>query len=236
MSKEKEIFDVRSEENGLSIKAGNMLVKVGATQYSLSNVALLLMLIGVLIPSVIYSIQLKNPTPAELLIAISIALFSSVLFLWIMDATSVLRFRAEWVSKSIYGAAIVSILGTSVAVYNNAFTERKYPFEGRWELSITLVEETKSLIRHSAVIIFSEAAQTYWGYSDYKSKNSNIIGKSSWINIEDFDPGSGKIKLEIISDDSSRKVYDFKIKQYRHGKLFKNDEHSKSIFIMSRTK
>ena len=234
MSPEKS--EIRSEETGLNISTGNMLVKIGGTQYSLPNVALLLMLAGVLIPSVLYSIKLENPTPAELLIAISIALFSSVLFLWIMDATSVLRFRAEWVSKSIYGAAIVSIIGTSVAVYSNAFTERKYPYEGRWELFVSPEKTTEFQIKHSAVIIFSEAAQTYWGYSDYKPKNSNIAGKSSWINIEDFDPKTGKIKLEIVGDDSSRKSLDLKIKQERHGKLFKNEEQGKSIFIMSRTK
>ena len=95
------------------------------------------MLAGILIPSVVYSLNLKDPTPAELLIAICIALFSSVLFLWILDATSVLRFRSEWIGKSIYGAAIASIIGTSVAVYSDAFSERKYPYEGRWEISIS---------------------------------------------------------------------------------------------------
>ena len=119
-----------SEKDEVTLRAGRMLLKIGGTQYSLPNVALLFMLMGVLMPSVIYSVNLRTPTPAELLIAICIALFSSVLFLWIMDATSVLKFRSEWISKSVYGAAIASILGTSVAVYTDVLVERKYPYEG----------------------------------------------------------------------------------------------------------
>jgi hypothetical protein len=98
---------------------------------NLSGIALLLMLASVLLPSAYYSYHLKDPTASQLLIAICIGLFSSLLFLWIMDAVSILRFRAEWVSKSVYGAAIVSILGTSVGVYQQAFSENKYPYEGR---------------------------------------------------------------------------------------------------------
>lgn len=228
--------EIRSGEDGLNIKTGNMLVKIGSTQYSLPNIALLFMLAGVLIPSVIYSVNLKDPTPAELLVAICIALFSSVLFLWIMDATSVLRFRSEWVSKSIYGAAIASIIGTSVAVYSDVFAERKYPYEGRWDLSISLTEPDPSMIRHSAAIIFSETAETYWGYSNYKPTTENMTGKSSWVNIEDFNPKDGRIKFEIVSNGNSRKSYDLKIKQERHGKLFKGGDKEKILFLMSRTK
>ena len=65
-----------SEKDEVALQAGRMLLKIGSTQYSLPNVALLFMLIGVLMPSVIYSTNLRTPTPAELLVTICIALFS----------------------------------------------------------------------------------------------------------------------------------------------------------------
>ena len=71
------------------------------------------------LPASTHNFRLTDPSPAELLVAVSIALFASVLFLWIMDATGLLPFRAAWISKAVYGAAITSILGTSVAVYKD---------------------------------------------------------------------------------------------------------------------
>src|SRR5438876_504581 len=100
------------------------------------EMALLLMLVAILVPTALYSYHLQKPTPAELLVAISVALFASVLFLWILDATSLLTFRASWMSKSVYGAAIVSILGTSVAVYKDYFTASPHQYEGVWLLTL----------------------------------------------------------------------------------------------------
>src|ERR1022692_5321363 len=97
----------------------------------ISEMALLLMLFGILVPAAFYAFKLRDPTPPQLLVAICISLFSSVVFLWILDSTSILRFRSEWVSRSVYGAAIVSVLGTSVAVYKDAFAAKAYPYEGR---------------------------------------------------------------------------------------------------------
>src|SRR5437763_1364461 len=102
------------------------------------GIALTLMLLGILMPTAFYSIKLaqSSPTPADLLVAVCIALFSSVLFLWIMDATGILPFKAAWISKSVYGAAIVSVLGTSVGVYKDYFNARKYPYEGAWQIML----------------------------------------------------------------------------------------------------
>jgi hypothetical protein len=228
--------EIRSGEEGLSIKVGSFLVKIGNTQYSLPNVALLFMLAGILIPSVVYSLNLKDPTPAELLIAICIALFSSVLFLWILDATSVLRFRSEWIGKSIYGAAIASIIGTSVAVYSDAFSERKYPYEGRWEISISSKESGSYIAKHIAAIVYSQTAETYWGYSDFRPKGEIRDEESLWLNIEDFSPKNGKIKFEMINTANIRSLHELKIKPERHGKMFKGVEQEKLLFVMCRTK
>ena len=109
-----------------------MNIKIGQQTFSIPSIALSLMLAAILVPSVNYSMNLYNPSAAELLVAISISLFSSVLFLWILDATSILKFRSEWISKSIYGAAIVSVIGTSVGVYKDYFDQNKYPYSGKW--------------------------------------------------------------------------------------------------------
>ena len=87
-----------------------------------------------------------------------------VVFLWILDATSILRFRAEWISRSVYGAAIVSVLGTSVGVYQDAFNEQKYPFEGRWEVKVRKAEQTTFVANHTVVLAYSRTAKVYWGY------------------------------------------------------------------------
>jgi hypothetical protein len=217
-------------------KPRKLFFKMGDTQYSLPNIALLFILLGVLLPSVMYSVKLRNPTPADLLVAICISVFSSLLFLWIMDVTSVLRFRSEWVSKSIYGAVLVSILGTSVAVYKDAFSERKYPFEGHWELSISSKEPQPFQIKHNAAILFSENAQKYWGYSDFKPRNKETNAKSTWINIEEFNPQNGNIRFEIVKDDNSITEYNLKLKKDINGKMFKAEDKEKLNFNICRTK
>lgn len=59
-----------------------------------------------------------------------IGCFLGVMVLWILDVTDMLLFRSAWVGRSIWLAAIASILGTSVGVYKDAFTEYARPFEG----------------------------------------------------------------------------------------------------------
>ncbi len=95
------------------------------------------MLLGILVPAAFYSFNLRNPTPAQLLVAICISLFSGVVFLWILDATDIMRFRSEWVASSVYGAAIASCSWHQRRVYRDAFDSRKYPYEGAWDVVMT---------------------------------------------------------------------------------------------------
>src|SRR5580700_2617368 len=118
-----------------------LMKQLALSRKRVPEMALLLMLIGILAPTALYSFRLTSPSPAELLVAISIALFASVLFLWILDATGLMPFRAPWISKAVYGAAITSILGTSVAVYKDFFYANKYPFEGAWQATITKIDD-----------------------------------------------------------------------------------------------
>lgn len=120
------LTQVLGEEDERMSLSTSVLKEIAATRKKVTEMALLLMLVGILLPAASYSVRLTHPTPSDLLVAISVALFSSVLFLWILDATSLLTFRAAWMSKAIYGAAIVSVLGTSVGVYKDYFQGSKY--------------------------------------------------------------------------------------------------------------
>ena len=235
---ENESYEVRTDSvDKVDKKIDNPLIQVGGKEYSLATLALFLMLIGVLLPSVIYSIKLKDPTPAQLLVAICIALFSSVIFLWILDATSILRFRAEWVSKTIYGAAIASILGTSVAVYQDAFSERKYPYEGRWEMTIQDPNDTQGyLARNSLVLSYSESAGTYWGYSDFQSSNDTDLTRTFWLKVVDFDPKKPRIELLLYLKSGGKMPLNASLVVERQGRLFRCKPNSRFLLNLSRPK
>ena len=196
---------------------GHTINLIGQT-FSISTLALLLMLVGILLPSVNYSIRLKNPTPAQLLIAVCIALFSSVVFLWILDATSILKFQSECISKSIYGAAISSVLGTSVAVYKDAFKTRKYTFEGAWRFSLEVLNDDNNLIiDYIVVLTYSTSAEMYWGYSEFVP-TEGYSNRPAVIEVKEFLPDKNRIvcvlrfhnvkksiKYELNMSDSDRR-------------------------------
>lgn len=169
-------------------------IRLAFQKFELPTLALSLMLVAVVLPSALYSYRLTDPTPPELLVAICVALFSSVVFLWILDAVAILRFRSEWVSKSIYGAAIASVLGTSVAVYKDAFTTIKYPYEGGWNLQIT--SQTQGPYgRLPVLIMFSERSGAYWGYSEFRpSKETPEI---VWAEIANLSPTRGAASVSV---------------------------------------
>jgi hypothetical protein len=184
------------------------------------SLALTLMLAGVVLPSVFYSYRLIDPTPSELLVAICIALFSSIVFLWILDAVSILRFRSEWVSRSIYGAAIASVLGTSVAVYKDAFTTRKYSYEGGWQLQITPQTQAAD-VSLPILLMFSEQSDVYWGYSEFHP--SKDPEGTVWVQVTAFAPKGVKanVSIRLISSSGREKIVSAEdLKSEHKGKLF----------------
>ncbi|MES2772927.1 MAG: hypothetical protein V4722_01995 [Bacteroidota bacterium] len=172
-----------------------MNIKIGNQTYSIPTIALGLMLSAILAPSVKYSLNLYNPSAAELLVAISIALFSSVLFLWILDATSILKFRSAWISKSIYGAAIVSVIGTSVGVYKDYFDPNKYPYSGKWIISVLNKNDSNFILNNNIALVYSEHSKLYWGYTDIQK---NGVDSSVAITAEmiQFDEKSYEATLK----------------------------------------
>ncbi len=165
-----------------------MSPKIGRTREKIPEIALMLMLVGILAPTALYSYRLQSPSPAELLVAVSVALFAAVLFLWILDATDIMPFRAPWISKAVYGAAITSILGTSVAVYKDYFYADKYPFAGMWEVTLTNTADHTHPKEFPLLLSFSEAGDRYWGYSALIANSTD----AKTVSVRATAPGQGR--------------------------------------------
>jgi len=167
-------------------------------RYDVRSVVVTLIVGAVLLPAARYSFGLSAPQPSELIVAICIAVFSSLLCLWLLDVSGVFPFRSAWVSRSVYGAAVVAILGTSVGVYQGAFSDRKHPLEGAWDVQVS--DKDGVVIAHrNVVLIHSESSDDYWGYSDYAAKDTG----ASWLEIKSLIPEAGTIAVRLVSSDAT---------------------------------
>jgi hypothetical protein len=153
------------------------------------------MLVAILLPTVMYSLNLKQPTPAELLVAISIGMFASVLYLWVLDATSTIPFRSVWVSRGVYGAAIVSIIGTSVGVYKDAFVQQPFPFQGEWLLTVHDSAGKTLISQRPTALVYSPSTGVYWGYSAGSVAVNDASG--NWAEVTAFDPGKQRVEVRV---------------------------------------
>jgi hypothetical protein len=197
-----------------------ILRDIAGTNQKVTRTALLLMLVGILLPAASYSMRLTNPTPSDLLVAISVGLFSSVLFLWILDATSLLTFRAVWMSKAIYGAAIVSVLGTSVGVYKDYFQSSKYPYDGVWHLSLKRSAEAEP-IECSLLVAYSKNAEKYWGYSNLVivAGGEDKPKITYWFELIDYVPNERNARFRVVGSDGSDKTIEQSLNSERKTKL-----------------
>jgi hypothetical protein len=209
--------DQTDNEKSTKPKGDIHRIRFGKTEISIPTIAFGLMLVGILIPTAKYSFSLVDPSPSELLIATCMALFSGVVFLWILDATSLLRFRSEFVSKSIYGAAISSVLGTSVAVYQEAFSDRKFPYEGRWEIQIKY--DKKLVANKSLILMYSSVSETYWGYSDFNPIKDKDNLSASWLKVDEYDNKTGEIHISYYGSDGTKSLINSNLQIRRNGKL-----------------
>lgn len=211
----------------------NPLVKTFTiSRQRIPEAAFLLMLLGILAPTAIYSFRLTttSPSPADLLVAVSIALFASVLFLWIMDATALLPFRAAWISKAVYGAAITSILGTSVAVYKDFFYADKYPFEGAWQVMLTKTTDETHPIEFMLLLSYSQAGGRYWGYSNLIA-NSTDAKTLVWIEAIDVSLEQPNAVLRLHFGDGSQQVVQLPLSVEKKGRLLKSRQPSSQLSL-----
>jgi hypothetical protein len=210
----------------------NLLERYIPDRKKIPEAALALMLLGILFPTAFYAFHLAqgSPTPADLLVAVSISLFASVLFLWIMDATDILPFKAAWISKSVYSAAIVSILGTSVAVYKDYFNAHKYPYEGPWQVVLTNSTDSTHPIEFSTILTYSENGGRYWGYSNLISmaqEPATIV----WAEVTDFVPEEKTIQLRVHLRDGTQRLYDWPLDVSRKGRFLKSKQPSSGFTV-----
>jgi hypothetical protein len=209
----------------------NILLKqLALSRKRVPEMALILMLMGVLAPAALYSFRLTSPSPAELLVAISIALFASVLFLWIMDATGLMPFRAAWISKAVYGAAITSILGTSVAVYKDFFYANKYPFGGAWQATITATDDPTHPAEFSLLLSYSEPGDRYWGYSNLMATSSDPKALV-WVEAVDVSPPQTAGKFRLHFGDGSQRVYQWQLLIEKKGKFIRSREPNSQLVL-----
>jgi len=191
-------------QNPASPVPHQFIFRIAGRDYPIAAIALVLMLAGILLPTATYSFRLTDPTPTDLLVAVCLALFSAVVYLWILDATSLLRFRSAWVSRSVYGAAIVSVLGTSVAVYKDYFEAPPHPYEGAWELQIATGDGGAYLLDEELVLTFSEAGGYYWGFT--KANLAPVRGRAVWAEVVQFTPNNNNVIVRLFFPDGSEKV------------------------------
>jgi hypothetical protein len=90
---------------------------------------------GILLPSILYGLFLRPRLPADVLISCGMSLFACIVYLWTLHAISVITLRDSWMSKAIFSAAIMGILGASVTIYKN-FGGNTFPLEGLWEFRL----------------------------------------------------------------------------------------------------
>lgn len=180
---------------GVDLDEKGWKIQFGIFKGSIPTLALFMMIAGILLPVVFYSYHLNNPTPSGLLVAICVALFASVIYLWILDATGILVFRKEWISKSIYGAAIASVLGTSVAVYKDYFDDDKYPLRGKWNVTI-IDKRNKQLSENELLIGYSKYSSVYYGFSNFVS-HSVDTGFISYLEIKQLSLEDNYIILQL---------------------------------------
>jgi hypothetical protein len=192
--------------------------------HQIPRLTLMAVIVAVLMPAANYSFRLSDPTPSQLLVAICIGVFSSVVCLWLLDAVSILRFRSEWVSRSVWGAAIVAILGTGVGVFQGAFAERKYPYEGQWMIRVHSPSEDVFIAERQAVLIYSQPTESYWGYSDTALPVSGSENRAISAEIVEFTPKVPRITVRLLFADGKQTVLEHTLTAEQKGARFRTKD------------
>ena len=200
-------------------------------EIALGGFALLLMLIAILAPTVTYSINLREPTPAQLLIAICIGMFASVLYLWVLDASSTIQFRSVWVSRAIYGAAIASILGTSVGVYKDAFVQDPFPFQGEWLMTVNGPTGSTLVARRPVSLAYSRATSVYWGYGAAPT-SAKADPDVKWVEVTALYPTKRHLEFRLSDLSGLDQIIAVPITETRAGSSFSSTAGSSGKYVV----
>lgn len=209
----------------------DMTTSVERLGRQIPQLTLMAVVIAVLMPAANYSIRLNDPTPPQLLVAICIGVFSSVVCLWILDSVGLLKFRSEWVARSVWTAAIVSVLGTGVGVFQGAFAERKYPYEGPWSVRVYSPATKAFIAEHQAVMIYSQSNESYWGYSETSLPAAPQPDKAIATEIVAFDAKKPRITLRLLFSDGKQTVLEKDLTSEQKGIHFLSRENGSDLSI-----
>jgi hypothetical protein len=111
--------------------------------------------------------------------------------------------------------AIASILGISVGVYKDAFSESKYPFEGKWDLIVYDSNFSKELVNRKIALVYSRQSENYRGYSDYDPKAEK--GSAMWASVDDLSVSEGTVTVTWFTTDGQKQNQVWEIDRERKG-------------------
>jgi hypothetical protein len=142
---------------------------------------------GILFPSILYGILLRPRSASDVLVASSVCLFASVVYLWTLHAISIISFRDPWMGKAIFGAAITGILGTSAVIYKSQLSN-SFPFVGKWDMAIQrfVGDNTVCVWSGKILLVNNTSTNTYTGLAEDATDTSNACpyGVKDIIRIE----------------------------------------------------
>lgn len=163
----------------------------GKSPFSLPQAALVVMLVSIMLPPVNYAIRQKEATPTQLITSICISLFASVLFLWILDATGIAKFRSAWISRSVYSVAVFSVLAATVGIYKDGFATHLHPLDGIWSMSAWTGDNERVADNLEVILYFKQSRDGYSGYSAYVASGQDQEDRINHFRIERLSPEDG---------------------------------------------
>jgi hypothetical protein len=200
---------------------------------------------GILFPSILYGVLLRPRSASDVLVASSVCLFSSVVYLWTLHAISIITFRDAWMGKAIFGAAITGSLGTSAVIYKTQLSN-DFPFVGKWDLALQrkVGDNTNCVWSGKILLINNHSTNTYTGIAEDATDASNgcPFGVKDIARIEWNDQGD-TIDLLIINfpasalhpiENAAPQSLNFRMKQDGSGWLSVESEEktNSSVFIL----
>ncbi|HEY8095767.1 MAG TPA: hypothetical protein VIE65_06680 [Methylobacter sp.] len=119
---------------------------------------------GILFPPIIYAFGHWPRSASDVVVNISVCLFSSVVYLWTLHAISIITFRDTWMGKAIFGAAITGILGTSAMIYRSQLlSSDSYPLSGKWNLELKrIVDDNNPCVWNGDILVVNDISAGYY--------------------------------------------------------------------------
>jgi hypothetical protein len=143
------------------------------------RVAIVAMLIGIMAPPLVnvwQAFRQGSLTPVQVITAVCMSVFASVLVLWILDATRLRAFPSNWMSRAIWALAISSILSAGIGMWKGQFTDRANPFDGLWKVSCWTDSGEQIADAEELIFAYNKPAHRYQGFSSYHFANDKTNG------------------------------------------------------------